>query len=102
MMPSDMPLKEVADKLDDWAQCCFDCDDSEGNEVAEQAASLVRKVDTGELVEVKHGIPVEDHNGDGISCGFYHCSVCHHPIKKHENYCANCGARMDGKDGSNE
>lgn len=56
---------------------------------------------TADVVEVKHGEWVDD--GD---C--FHCSVCNrtyhlgslqtiYDVRRCWNYCANCGARMDGR-----
>ena len=55
--------------------------------------ALLKKVESGELVEVVHGRWVHK--------GAWHieCSECKHVlahIDEAKNYCPNCGAKMDG------
>lgn len=52
---------------------------------------------------VRHGrwearaIPRSDPDGDWIALE-YHCSLCNRLEYRKENYCPNCGAKMDGVD----
>lgn len=94
---SDMPLKEVAEALD--AMKIVYKASSVTADAINQAASLVRKVDAGEYEEVKHAHWIE--HGDGSVT----CTACHRRMSAGVYgwpRCCNCGARMDGKDGSNE
>lgn len=36
---------------------------------------------------------------EGADFGFYKCSLCGEPSWFKENYCANCGAKMEGAEG---
>jgi len=62
----------------------------------EQAAEIIRKVESGQLVEVVHG----KWNGNP-SYGPVQCSICSRRIAGYiGRYCSACGAKMDGKDGA--
>ena len=53
-----------------------------------------------EVATVRHGrwearaIPRSDPDGDWIALE-YHCSLCNRLEYRKENYCPNCGAKMD-------
>lgn len=53
-----------------------------------------------EVASVTHGwwiLKIHDEDDDG-GYPLYHCSSCDHPRPhKRDNYCPNCGARMDGE-----
>lgn len=70
------------------------------------AASILRKIDHGELVEVVHG---EWKEYAGVDKGFHYCSKCESQAFNYEDggseiieilsdYCPSCGAKMDGPD----
>lgn len=101
----DMPLKELIASLSGlemlFARAAEETTDEATrflNQQAEtaiaQAVSLIRKVDAGELEEVVHA------HCTGIGYNL-HCSNCGDIYNIGEDYCPTCGARMDGKDGSN-
>jgi len=50
-----------------------------------------------DAVPVRHGKWVDDSNG--IEGAWNYCSVCGEQAIDLYDYCPNCGARMDGKDG---
>ena len=67
---------------------------------ARKIIDRIKKTPTADVVEVKHGMWIDD--GD---C--FHCSVCNktyqlgslqtiYDVKRCWQYCANCGAKMDG------
>lgn len=68
-MPEMTPL-EITKKLDEWAQASRDCDDYEGHEYAAAAASLLRKIVSGEYAPVVHGRWI------ATDAGWYTCSNC--------------------------
>ena len=66
--------------------------------------SLIQKQPAEDVVEVRHGTWLLEREPDGKPYCF-HCSVCdsdfHHiGIKTASDFCPNCGAKMDGKDGT--
>ena len=69
----------------------------------EDAADCIRYMDADDVAPVRHGlwearaIPRSDPDGDWIALE-YHCSLCNRLEYRKENYCPNCGAKMDGVD----
>lgn len=101
-MPEMTPL-ELAKKLEEWAQVSKDFDDYEGYVCSTAAASLLRKIASGEYAPVVHA---HWKNSGYIDCC---CSNCK-DTPDHESgsavpeydICPYCGALMDRKDDSNE
>lgn len=61
----------------------------------EKAAQILEKLPAADVAPVVHGHKVDDG-------GFYaRCSQCDGVLPLCANYCPNCGAKMDGKDGDN-
>lgn len=101
---SDIPLKEVAERLDTirWTGTV----NRNQFMAAEQAASLVRKVDVGEYAEVVHASWVKDRDtikctqcGLGIFPSQYifqdgECTFAN-SISYRPKYCPGCGSKMD-------
>ena len=60
----------------------------------------VDKIPSADVTPVRHGrwearaIPRSDPDGDWIALE-YHCSLCNRLEYRKENYCPNCGAKMD-------
>ena len=60
----------------------------------------VDKIPSADVAPVRHGrwearaIPRSDPDGDWIALE-YHCSLCNRLEYRKENYCPNCGAKMD-------
>ena len=87
--------------LDDWnnrtaPESWADAYECFIEDIAEQPAA--------DVAEVKHGKWLLEREPDGKPYCF-HCSVCdsdfHHiGIKTASDFCPNCGAKMDGKDGT--
>lgn len=76
----------------------------ENNELRDGVVDLVLKFPAADVVEVRHGEWVLEREPNGKPYCF-HCSACdgdfHHiGIKTATDYCPNCGAKMDGKDGA--
>lgn len=69
-----------------------------GKQLFEYLNDIVRRVASGELVEVKRASWIENNYGD------YFCSECGVVIsrKGKPRHCEGCGALMDGKDDSHE
>ena len=63
----------------------------------------VDKIPSADVAPVRHGrwearaIPRSDPDGDWIALE-YHCSLCNRLEYRKENYCPNCGAKMDLED----
>ena len=57
-------------------------------------------IPAADVAQVRHGlwearaIPRSDPDGDWIALE-YHCSLCNRLEYRKENYCPNCGAKMD-------
>lgn len=105
---AEMTAEEAANKLEAQAQCCRDVDDMEDEEPLSYAASILRRVASGELAEVIHAHWIQGTRKviDGYDYGYeptYTCSHCHHEEEYRKTPCCpNCGALMDGKDDSHE
>ena len=69
-------------------------------EYSECVQYAVQKMPTVDAVPVRHGKWVDDSNG--IEGAWNYCSVCGEQAIDLYDYCPNCGARMDGKDGGDE
>ena len=76
----------------------------------ERVKSYIQKLPAADVQEVKHGHWIaeirglyhginllDDKNFKGLS--MYSCSKCGEKVIFKGNYCPNCGAKMDGKDG---
>ena len=58
------------------------------------AQEIIKTIPTADVVEVKHGEwkrIIRNGKPRGLKC-----SLCGKHIHFHENYCPNCGAKMDG------
>ena len=55
------------------------------------------KFPAADVAPVRHGewIPIVNHF-HGKPDGRYYCSECRRVVNKHNHYCPDCGARMDG------
>lgn len=64
-----------------------------------RAAAIVEQIPAEDVQPVKHGH--WECLGHDDKTYWYRCSVCGHEehdnMTKHDNYCSNCGARMDGE-----
>ena len=66
----------------------------------EKFEAAIRKIQAADVAPVRHGrwearaIPRSDPDGDWIALE-YHCSLCNRLEYRKENYCPNCGAKMD-------
>lgn len=67
------------------------------------AAKMVEMLPTADVVQVRHGGWAPVPSSDMVTGKAYKCSECkrmrYGSFKP--NYCANCGAKMDGKDNEN-
>lgn len=62
----------------------------------------IKRLPAADVVEVKHGEWIKDNNFSQI-VNKYKCSLCGvEDIVLHHNYCPNCGAKMDLKEGAEE
>ena len=64
---------------------------------ANKVIDQVKSAPTADVVEVKHGklIIVEE------EIGLYSCSICGYKMLRAKcNYCPDCGAKLDAKDGA--
>ena len=66
----------------------------------ETLVSDLRDMKAADVAPVRHGrwearaIPRSDPDGDWIALE-YHCSLCNRLEYRKENYCPNCGCKMD-------
>lgn len=66
----------------------------------DSAITVIERAPTEDVAPVRHGrwearaIPRSDPDGDWIALE-YHCSLCNRLEYRKENYCPNCGAKMD-------
>ena len=64
---------------------------------ATEAADFLQGFRTVDAVEVVHGRwIVKEHSAPYGGYHLFHCSKCDEPNAREKNYCANCGAKMDG------
>ena len=67
---------------------------------ADVVISDIKGMKAADVAPVRHGrwearaIPRSDPDGDWIALE-YHCSLCNRLEYRKENYCPNCGCRMD-------
>lgn len=63
-----------------------------------RAAAIIEQITAEDVQPVKHGR--WECVGHDDTTYWYRCSACGHEehdnMAKHDNYCCNCGARMDG------
>jgi hypothetical protein len=105
-MKAEMNPQEVAEELDLEGKYHNECGELHKAHVHIAAASILRRVASGELVPVVHGRWIghfEDDSkaGPGQVC----CSNCGVKLNvsfPRGNCCPSCGALMDGKDDSHE
>ena len=68
--------------------------------MAISALETIDHITAAEVASVTHGwwiLKIHDEDDDG-GYPLYHCSSCDHPRPhKRDNYCPNCGAKMDGE-----
>lgn len=62
---------------------------------------FIRKVPAADVVKVRHG-EWKCNRGQAYGEPLFYCSLCVDGGSNngHDNYCPNCGAKMDGKDDS--
>ena len=66
----------------------------------EDAADCIRYMDAADVALVRHGRWEEASDGDGIVCPFCRTDFCTIIYDtEYFNYCPNCGAKMDEKEG---
>ena len=66
--------------------------------MADVVTPIVVSQPTVDAVPVRHGHWTDD---TGIEGAWNYCSVCGEQAIDLYDYCPNCGAKMDGKDGDN-
>ena len=65
-----------------------------------EVLGMIYEMPSEDVAPVRHGrwearaIPRSDPDGDWIALE-YHCSLCNRLEYRKENYCPNCGAKMD-------
>lgn len=71
-------------------------------DVYKTALTTIECVPTADVVEVKHGewLEIIKDIGRGRTLISYQCNQCDVYTAKELNYCPNCGAKMDGRRGS--
>lgn len=84
----------------------FGCRDSDGEHPisAESVLSVIESSPAVDAVPVRHGYWIRHDDADIIDGYYvpdYECSVCHAWKQDESDYCPDCGAKMDGKDGDN-
>lgn len=66
--------------------------------VCDMAIRIITKIPSADVQIVKHG--KWEFAGHDDTTNWYRCSVCGHEehdnMTLHDNYCCNCGSRMDG------
>lgn len=102
-MPNELTPAEAAEYIEDGLKDAGDMLDREAIEAYSLAASLCRKVAEGEYKPVVHA------RWESNKAGYRVCSACDgqpgfedwvNGQWKLPDWCFYCGARMDGKDGS--
>jgi hypothetical protein len=67
-----------------------------------RAIDAIKFMLTADVVEVVHGEWIEHEwaeEENGLLISNFECSACHNWERKRSDYCPNCGAEMDEKDG---
>ena len=84
--------KALLEELDKWINPCVNCE----SEFLSGIATAISEVEAAPAVDaapVVHGEWIELHEENGHEVGT--CSYCRH-VRIVDNYCPNCGAKMDG------
>lgn len=100
-MPKYKDAEPILAKLEEFAQSTCDSSYEDGIRIAMQ---VINEPPAADVQEVKHG-KWQDKSYYPLSLTRYHtCSVCNKEFKItfSDNYYPNCGARMDGKEQSND
>lgn len=79
---------------------CHECDARFEDRICQSCRvrddiGTIKETPAADVVEVKHGRWEEIRNNYGELEGWIHMD-CGREVKAKENYCPNCGARMDG------
>ena len=85
--------KALLEELDKWINPCVNYDKSEFLSGITTAISEVETAPTVDAAPVVRGEWIELHEENGHEVGT--CSHCRH-VRIVDNYCPNCGAKMDG------
>ena len=91
-----------------YSQHCFETSDSKGQDIADRILDDIAEMNTADVVEVKHG--EWKIKTDNYDCEYMMCSCCKEEFYPAEadtvdttpNYCMNCGAKMDLKEGAHK
>ena len=84
--------KALLEELDKWINPCVNCE----SEFLSGIATAISEVEAAPAVDaapVVHGEWIELHEENGHEVGT--CSHCRH-VRIVDNYCPNCGAKMNG------
>lgn len=82
---------------------CRNCTNDEHNCQYNREWTLMdfcEKIENLGYVPAADVAPVRHGRWKGAGMGDYYCSLCQKLANPRTNYCPNCGARMDGGDGS--
>lgn len=86
--------EKAIDEIDKWFDSVGYVTVGKGLTSYGELIGCLEDTPTADVVEVKHGYWI-----DG-KCGHYKiCSECNQIADFYFDYCPNCGAKMDGKDG---
>lgn len=95
---ADVLKEDIAKQL---RACKFIFGDSLAEEIEDSMEGVYRTIDrqpTADVVEVKHGRWID--TGSGQECSI--CKEIQYRYDSARNYCANCGAKMDEREGEDE
>lgn len=99
-MPRYIDADELIEFIEDRYEITWDSDTYEGG-IKDACTDILEKIDKMLTINddpVKHGRWIYGEEGMfGNPYGHYKCSVCCDRFPHKQNYCPNCGARMDGE-----
>lgn len=95
-LPRYIKLDDAIATLHKYYPLSFDRQDAEDD---------LKSIPPADVEEVRHGEWIDTHHGGIHGDTIYRCSVCGNEREAYldeENYCPNCGAKMDGKESGDE
>lgn len=70
---------------------------------AERTCDRIIDIPSTDVAPIRHGRWIyKDEPIFGNPYGRYYCDLCEYGMADKENYCPNCGARMDGENNEND
>lgn len=91
--------EKAIDEIDKWLDSVGYVTVGKGLTSYGELVGCLKDTPTADVVEVRHGYWIDGKCGYYKICRYKICSECNQIADFCFDYCPNCGAKMDGKDG---